>query len=665
MTPTDIGLTTQAVDLRLSPDGATVAFVVTSVDLPANRYRSRLWLAPADGSSPAYPFTSGDGRDVMPRWSPDGRRLAFVTQLENRHDLDGRAPEATGSAVVVVPVTVGGQAVRVAVLADSVSELEWSPDGSQLAFVGRDRDEGRYGTREKPVPERDMPPRRLDRLFYRLDSVGWTVDRPNRVFVVPADGSRPPRTLTSGPFEADGITWSPDGREVAFTSARHDAWDLDLAVDLWRVAVDGAGEPTRLTDTAARYTRPAWSPDGQRLACLVEPTPLDEPRHTRVVVINLTTGDRVDLSDPLDRTCAPFGATRSPRWAGENLLFSVEDAGNVHVYRAPADGRGKPELVLGGERTISAWDWAAGHLAFVASAPVALGEVFAGASGRQLTAFTEAFTTEVDLSAPVRFLAPSSDGAEVECWAMAPVGVEEGRTYPTLLNIHGGPYTQYGNRFFDEFQIQAGTGFGVVYCNPRGSSGYSEAWARAIRWPEAEPDPGSGWGGVDFDDVMACMAEAERRFAWIDSGRVGVMGGSYGGYMTSWIIGHSDRFQAACSERACNNLLTLDQNSDVATAFRTYIGKNHLEAPDLYLRHSPIAYVENMSTPVLILHSEQDLRCPINQAEELFVALRTLGRQPVMVRFPGESHELSRSGSPKHRVMRADLILDWFRQQLA
>jgi dipeptidyl aminopeptidase/acylaminoacyl peptidase len=164
---------------------------------------------------------------------------------------------------------------------------------------------------------------------------------------------------------------------------------------------------------------------------------------------------------------------------------------------------------------------------------------------------------------------------------------------------------------------------------------------------------------------MACVDEAERRFPWIDSARLGVIGGSYGGYMTSWIIGHSDRFRAACSERACNNLLTLDQNSDVATAFRTYIGKNHIEAPDLYLRHSPITYVEKMSTPVLILHSEQDLRCPINQAEELFVALRTLGRQPVMVRFPGESHELSRSGAPRHRVMRAELILDWFRQQLA
>ena len=336
----------------------------------------------------------------------------------------------------------------------------------------------------------------------------------------------------------------------------------------------------------------------------------------------------------------------------------------MHLYRAPSDGRGPPELLVGGQQTISSWDWAGDTLAYAAGTAVTLAEVFVGRPGRRLTNFTDAFTADVELSPPERFEATSSDGSRVECWAIPPIGATAGRRYPSLLNIHGGPYTQYGNRFFDEFQIQAGAGFGVVYCNPRGSSGYSEAWARAIRWPEANPDPGSGWGGVDFEDVMACVAEAKRRFAWIDSTRLGVLGGSYGGYLTSWIVGHTDGFRAACSERSCNNLLSLEQSSDIATAFRTYVGKTHLEAPDIYLRHSPMTFVEQITTPLLILHSEQDLRCPISQAEELFVALRLLGRRPVMVRFPGESHELSRSGSPKHRVMRAELILDWFRQHL-
>jgi dipeptidyl aminopeptidase/acylaminoacyl peptidase len=247
---------------------------------------------------------------------------------------------------------------------------------------------------------------------------------------------------------------------------------------------------------------------------------------------------------------------------------------------------------------------------------------------------------------------------------MAPVGAEAGRRYPTLLNVHGGPFTSYGNRFFDEFQIETGSGFGVLYCNPRGSSGYDEAWGRAVRWPESELDPGSGWGGVDFDDVMACVEEGCRRFDWADPDRLGIMGGSYGGYMTSWAIGHTDRFKAACSERACNNLLTLETNSDIASSFRGIVGRTHLEDPAAYLRQSPVTYVAQMTTPVLILHSEDDLRCPMSQAEELFVALRMLGRDPVFVRFPGESHELSRSGSPRHRVERARLIMDWFTEKL-
>ncbi len=663
MTPNDIGLITQAVEVRVSPDGTRLAFTVVSVDLETNAYRSRIWLAGSDGSMPAYPFTAGEQHDALPRWSPDGRRLAFTTQGGGESQDRGSSTTARVE-IVVMPVTVGGQPVRAATWDDEISELEWSPHGDQLAFVARDRDGSRYGTGEKPIPESEMPPRRIDRLLSRVDTDGWTVDRPNRVFVAPADGSRPARALTSGPFEASNLSWAPDGEQLAFVSARHEQWDLDLANDVWRIRLDGDGQPQRLTDTSAEFSHPVWSGDGQRLACLRTPTPLDDPRHTQVAVLDVATGDLVELTGTLDRTCAAFGATRPPLWDGEAVLFTVEDAGNVHLYRASSDNTGRPELLMGGERTITSWDSAGGTLAFVATTPITLSEVFVGMSGQRLTRFSAAFTTRIELAQPERFVARSSDGTEVECWAMAPVGAESGRHYPTLLNIHGGPFTQYGNKFFDEFQIQAGAGFGVVYCNPRGSSGYSEAWGRAIRWPEAKVDPGSGWGGVDFEDVMACVAEAERRFVWIDPDRLGVLGGSYGGYLTSWIIGHSDRFRAACSERACNDLLSLEQTSDFAGAFRASVGKSHLEAPEIYQRQSPITYVEKMTTPVLILHSEQDLRCPISQAEELFVALRLLGRDPVMIRFPGESHELSRSGSPRHRVMRAELILDWFKQQL-
>jgi dipeptidyl aminopeptidase/acylaminoacyl peptidase len=658
MIPADIDSLVQATEVALSPDGTMVAFTVKATDVDRNEYRSRIWLAPADGTSAPRPFTAGILKDRLPRWSPDGSFLALVSDR-------AIGQEDSASEIVAIPVGGGGERAFVVSWPEQIDELSWSPDGSRLAFVARDRDEARYGAPGESAPkDKDLPPRRLTRLFWSLDSEGWVVDRPTHVFVVAADGSTKPRCLTPGEHQASGLTWSPDGLRLAFVSARHDSWDLDLATDLWSVTADGQGQPVRLTETVASYGQPSWSPDGSQLAYLRWATPLEEPRHAQVGVLTLATGERRELTHSLDRNCAPFPGARSPVWLGQSILFGVEDAGSVHLYRVDADGDGQPELVVGGQRCSTGWDAAGETITFVASHPQSLGEVFTTGveSGleRRLTDFTGPFIGRLDLAAPERFTAISADGTEVECWAMAPVDAAPGTRYPTVLNIHGGPFTQYGYRFFDEFQVQVGAGLGVVYCNPRGSSGYSEAWGRATRWPEAETDPGSGWGGVDYDDVMACMEEACKRFSWIDDDRLGVMGGSYGGYMTSWIIAHNDRFRAACSERSCNNLLALEQHSDVATGFRTYVGRSHLEDPAAYLRQSPITYVEDMRTPVLILHSEEDLRCPISQGDELFVALRLLGQHPEFVRFPGESHELSRSGSPKHRVMRAQIIVDWF-----
>lgn len=666
MQPADIGGLRQATDPRVSPDGSTIAFAVVNVDLEGNRYSSRLWLAQADGDDPARPFTSGPD-DHAPRWSPDGRWLAFTVSQE-----DG------SSKICLLPVSHGGERVVVASWPTGISELEWSPDGSSLAFVARDPDPEVYGKPGEDRKAKDMPPRRVTRFFSRLDSAGWISDRPSRVLVVAADGMSAPRSLTSGPFQADGVTWSPDGSRIAFSSARHDTWDLDGIADIWTVAADGSDEPKRVTETVAAYTAPSWSPDGSRIAYFRWSTPYDEPRHSQLGVAALDTGNRTELTTDLDRNCFPYGAARAPLWIGDRLLFSVEDEGNVHVYSVDADGDGKPEALLDGERWISSWDWSGDTLAAVVSTPTTFPELVttrlpaasasAGASHspheRVLTHLTRDFSSKTELAEPVRFVARSADGTEVPCWAVPPVGAEKGKRYPTILNIHGGPFTSYGNRFFDEFQVQAGSGFGVLFCNPRGSSGYSEQWGRATRWPEAESDPGSGWGGVDFDDVMACAEEGSRKFDWVDSDRLGIMGGSYGGYMTSWAIGHTDRFKAAISERACNNLVNLEINSDAASAFRGYIGRSHLDAPEAYMRQSPITYVREISTPVLILHSEDDWRCPINQADELFVALRLLGKEPEMVRFPGETHELSRSGAPRHRITRMELILDWFNKHL-
>ncbi|MGO9342472.1 MAG: prolyl oligopeptidase family serine peptidase, partial [Acidimicrobiales bacterium] len=616
MQPEDIAALRQVADPRVSPDGKWVAFGVVSVDKEENRYASRIWLAASDGSERARPFTAGPD-DGSARWSPDGSTLAVAVNQK-----DGTAQ------ICLVPVARGGERVTIATWPSGVSELAWSPDGSELAFVARDPDPEIYGQAGEDRKSKDMPPRKITHLFSRLDSEGWVADRPNRVMVVDVDGSAPPRVFTKGPYQAEGLSWSPDGSRIAFASGRHSTWDLDMIVDLWAVATNGDSEPERLTEHEGAYAFPSWSPDGSRIAFLRFPTPLDEPRHFQLGVLEVAGGARTELTTDLDRNCFPYGASRSPQWAGDRLLFSVEDEGNVHVYSVPADGDGKPEPVTDGKLWVSGWDWADGTLAMAMSTPSTFPELVvrsfnAGVTGVQeqkLTDLTRPFRAKVAIGVPEEFVARSADGTEVPCWAIAPVGVEPGRRYPTLLNVHGGPFTSYGNRFFDEFQLQVGAGFGVLFCNPRGGSGYSEAWGRAVRWPEAEPDPGSGWGGVDYDDVMACVEEGCKRFGWIDPDRVGIVGGSYGGYMASWAIGHTDRFKAAVSERACNNLLALETNSDAATAFRTYVGRSHLEDPDAYLRQSPITYVKDMLTPVLMLHSEEDLRCPIGQAEELFVA---------------------------------------------
>lgn len=673
MKPEDLGRLRQVEGPQVSPDGSMVAFTVADVDLEGNRYRRRVWLAPAAGGR-GRPFSAGPS-DQLPRWSPDGACLAVASKTEE-------GP----TEICVLAVAHAGERFVVTRCAGPVKELAWSPDGENLAFVARDPDTGRYGPPGQDRKAKDMPARRVNRFFSRLDSDGWVVDRPCRVMVVPADGSAAPRSLTPGPFEAQGLTWSPDGSRLAFASARHDTWDLDGAVDLWVVSVEELGEPERLTVTGPSYMAPAWSPDGGRLAYLQNPTPYDEPRHQRLGVLDLGTGRTTELATGIDRNCYPYGSGRAPVWCGDQLLFSVEDSGNAHVYAVPASGQGGAVAIVGGERWVNAWDWAGGTLAMAVTSPTTFPELVvkavpAGAPGdgeasagtppgtggapeARLTNLTRTFRSRALLSEPVAFTALSADGTEVPCWAMAPAGAQPGRRYPTLLNVHGGPFTSYGNRFFDEFQMQAGAGFGVLYCNPRGSSGYSEAWGRAVRWPECDNDPGSGWGGVDYEDVMACAEEGCRRFDWADGENLGILGGSYGGYMTSWAISHTDRFKAACSERAANNLLALEITSDVATVFRGYVGRSHLEDPGAYLRQSPATYLAQMTTPVLLVHSEDDLRCPISQAEELFVALRLLGRDPELVRFPGESHELSRSGAPKHRAERAEVILEWFTRKL-
>jgi dipeptidyl aminopeptidase/acylaminoacyl peptidase len=642
MRPQDVYRLTGVADPRLSPDGGSVAFVVWRIDQESNEYRSTIWLAPTDGSAPPGQVTFGHRRDADPRWSPDGGWLAFIS---NR---DGDAMQ-----LYVLPATGPGEPRKLTDLKESVQQVAWAPDGTRLAFAARVRDDA-----YEEEDDAKRRPRRITRLWYKLDNEGWTIDRPHHLYVVPADGSAEPSQLTRGDFEDDHPAWSPDGSQIAFVSARHEDWDIVPVNDIYLVAAEG-GAPRAVTAGDGLHALPSWSPNGDRIAFGYTPGILDEPRNARIAVLELGSGARTLLTEALDRNCIPYPAIREPIWDGESLVFAIEDRGNVPLCRVPADGSGPPVRIDERDGSVLGYDAVGGRIAAAVTVPTGLPELFV--DGRPLTDVGASFAAEHTLVAPEPFTAVSPDGTEVDAWIVRPVGVADSETVPMLLNIHGGPFTQYGNRFFDEFQVYANAGYAVVYANPRGSSGYDEEWGRAIRGPV---EGGPGWGSVDYDDLMAVVDEALKRFDFLDADRMGVMGGSYGGFMTSWIVGHTDRFRCAISERAVNDQVSEDGAADFAGFFTAYFGATSWDAPEAYAQVSPLTYAKDITTPTLILHSENDFRCPIGQGEQLFTVLRWLKREVEMVRFPAESHELSRSGSPVHRVMRFEVILEWLGRHL-
>ena len=645
MQPQDVYEIVNASDPRISPDGSRIAYVVTQIDAEASEYRSAIWVVAFDGSGEPVKFTSGERRDMTPRWSPDGKWLAFASSR-------GEDPKTPSNLYVIA--ASGGEARKLTDQKESVESVAWSPDSTRIAFTARVRDEA-----YEEEDEKKRLPRRFNRVFHKLDSVGWTGDRRKHVFVVPVDGSEPETQLTSGDYEHDAPAWSTDGKQLFFDGLRDENWDTTLINHLYVVDAAG-GEPKKLTDDSASYGAASVSPDGSLVAFQYSPEDGTYPHHSQIGVMSPDGANERILTRSLDRQCAPYPDSREPIWDGDRVVFSVEDGGNIHLYAVKADGSAEPELIVDGEHVLGGYDVHDGKVAYTASTHTTMRELHA--DGRTLTSVGQKFAEGRGLSEPERFTARSKDGYEVDAWIVRPHGFEPGKRYPAILTIHGGPFTQYGTGFFDEVQVYAGGGYVVLFSNPRGGSGYSEEHGRAIRGPVG--DAGPGWGTLDYDDVMGVVDAALERFDFIDADRLGVIGGSYGGYMTSWIIGHTNRFKAAISERAVNNLISMFGSSDLFWVFERQFGGTYWDNVDAFVEKSPSTYAKNMETPVLVLHSEQDLRCNIEQGEHLFTLLRLLGKEVEMLRFPAESHELTRGGAPQHRVTRFEAVLEWFDRYL-
>jgi dipeptidyl aminopeptidase/acylaminoacyl peptidase len=647
MRPEDLYALKSVSDPRLSPDGRRVAYVVNWIDREENGYRAAIWVAPLDGSEEPRQLTSGTRSDSSPRWSPDGRWLAFVS---NR---DGKDEDAH-SELYVLPAN-GGEPRRLTDDKEGVESIAWSPDSRRIAFARRVRDEA-----YEEEDDRRRAPRRFTRLFYKLDSVGWVGDRRKHIFLVDLDGAE--RQLTHGDCEDGEPAWSPDGTRLVFTSLRGDRWDVELSEALYELEVDlDEAEPGRLTDPDESAGLASFSPDGALIGYVHTPDDGTIPHHSQIAVMRPDGSDRRILTASLDRQCSPFPIIREPVWDGDRITFRIEDGGNVHLYAVAADGSEQPELLVGGEQTIGLYDLHGDRLLYTSTTHTRPAELF-DRDGTQMTSVCDDFVAGCELSEVERFIATSSDGTEVDAWLVRPPGFEAGKRYPVLLDIHGGPFAQYGTGFFDEVQVYAAGGYCVLFSNPRGGSGYSEAWGRAIRG--SGNDAGPGWGTVDYEDLMGVVDTALERYPFLDGERLGVLGGSYGGFMTSWIVGHTKRFKAALSERAVNHLVSAFGSSDVFWIFERQFGGPMSENVEEWLRMSPATYARDIETPLLIVHSENDLRCNVEQGEHLFTLLRLLGKEVEMLRFPAESHELSRSGSPVHRVLRFEAILEWFGRYL-
>ena len=642
---------------QLSPDGEQVAFTVARADRDANTYRINLWLVPSASGEPRQ-LTTAAAKETGPRWSPDGARLVFVSDRNGEKQL-WVIPAGGGEARVL---TSGKLAP-----ADPV----WSPDGRWIAFVGKP--EAARSREESDVKV-------ISRLRYKQDGEGFWDGRWKQIFVISAVGG-PARQVTAGDYDHLTPAWSPDGTTLAYAGNASPDADLGNTSDIWVVPVE-RGSPRRLTKSLGPASSPEWSPDGRTIAYVGHDNACWGATNWGVWTVPAAGGEPICLTAHEDRSVGHHLATDTrvhpPSggvvWSrdGARLLFMASDGGSTQIASIaaspPASGRGAGAAAgairfeTSGEHELigCSLDRATRRVVCIESDPATPGEVAVfdlGAPLRRLTDLTGPALRPIALAHPERFQFGSVDGWTVEGWVMRPTNPVHGTKAPAVLEIHGGPHSAYGNAFFHEFQVLAAEGYGVVYLNPRGSQGYGQRFTAATR---------HDWGGKDYEDLMRGLDHVLAAHPWIDRERLGVAGGSYGGFMTNWIVGHTQRFRAGATMRSISNAYSQWGTSDLAymKGMWEYPG-DPWEVPQFYLERSPITYVREMRTPLLILHSEQDHRCPIEQGEQLFVALKKQGVPTLFVRFPNESHDLSRSGQPRHRLERLRHITAWFRQYLA
>lgn len=635
-----------AADPRISPDGKEVVYVVSRIDPARNRRIPSIGITSTDGSGAPRELVGEAWTPGAPRWSPDGRSIAFSS---GRVSVDstgttGKQEPATGRTQLWTVPAAGGIPRRVTSITNGVSSCSWSPTGDRFVCL----------VRTGPSDSVNTGPNRSDvrhysHISYKFNDSGWFDDKRSHLWVInAATGSA--RQITSGDDWNDtDPQWSPDGTRIAFVSDRSGKeYDESRARDVWTIPAQG-GALTKVSTAAGRNTSPEWSLDGRTIAYLNSE---DEDAAPTVLLAPASGGSFKPAASGLDMNPTNL------QWGdnGRALYFETVARGENHLYRIDVQ-LGGISAVTSGPRAVRSVDLgrASGRMVYLANDFQHPDDVHSanldGRAEKKLTDVNGELWKKLDLASVERMTYKGADGWDVDGFLVRPLGWKAGVRYPMILSIHGGPAGQYGVDWYNEFQVDAAKGYAVFFSNPRGSTGYGQKFESGIA---------NQWGGNDYIDVMNGVRAVLGANPWIDTARLGVTGGSYGGYLTNWIVGHTSLFKAAVTLRSVVNFVSDEGTRDGAYGHTRHFGGDLFEKFDLYWDRSPLKYAKNVTTPILILHSDNDFRVPLEQGEQWFRALRHFGKNAEIVMFPRENHNLTRTGEPKHLVESLNWQLYWF-----
>lgn len=641
------------VNPQLSPDGKEAVFVQTHINEEDNKYVSNLFHIDLE-SNEVTQWTYGEDSISAPAWSVDGKQLAFLSNREEKNQ------------VFILPAR-GGEAKKLTAFEQGVSSFLWSPCGNKI-WINAVVKEGKTFTDKEEKDEKKRPePYRVTKMKYQMDGVGLLPQDSYRQIGVVEIESGEVTQFTEGNHQHTLQAISHDGKKLVIGVNRKENQDFEFRQPIYIVDVETKGE-TVLVDEDGYFGSATFSYDDRYIAYTGADRSFENATQEKLYVYDNEEKYSVCLTENIDSPVGDYGIADHQQgvsapavvWTKDNhLYFQLSTMGDVRLYFASLDGAVYPaspenEHIYGYDVSRD------GTFALVTvSDAVNPGELYkqtiATGERQVLTSFNKKYLEEVELVKPERIVYKGAKDWDVHGWLMKPAGYVEGQKYPLIVEIHGGPAAMYANSFFHELQLLAAEGYGVLYVNPRGSHGYSQQFVDAIR---------GDYGGGDYADIMAGLDHVLEENNWIDTERLGVTGGSYGGFMTNWIVGHTNRFKAAVTQRSISNWISFYGVSDIGYYFSDWQHGADMSDVEKLWDFSPLKYAGNVETPLLILHSENDLRCPIEQAEQLYMTLKSMGKETEFVRFPDADHNLSRAGIPNLRVARLNEMTDWFKKYL-